>query len=257
MKPGKYYLVLAVFGSILFSLASAETESPQNDFMLINRHNPALAGIKEVSIAVAMAGTEPNQQGTLRKNIESMVISNLAEAGIKINRDGTGGTSDIPELKVEINTLKIEDCQKYVFHVQTSLSRLVRLEKQDRMLFKVDVWKTEPAMGVSSFQNMPEPIENTASEQIGVFVHSYIAANPQRTRQTSIDNEPNVSPIPQNEQTKPTTAEYKYIASKNSNVFHKAGCSMAARISPANLVFYNSRDEATNAGKRPCKRCNP
>lgn len=257
MKTGKYYLVLAVLGGILFSLTSAETESPQNDFMLISQLNPALAGIKEVSIVVVTLGIEPNQEGAFRKNIESMVISNLAEAGIKINRNGTGSTSDIPELKVEINTLKIEDCRQYVFHVQTSLSRLVRLEKQDRMLFKVDVWKTEPAMGVSSFQNMPEPIEKTASKQIGAFIQSYIAANPQKTGRTSTDNGANISPTSQNEQTKPAAAEYKYVASKNSDVFHKAGCSMAGRISPANLVFYNSREEAINAGKRPCKRCNP
>lgn len=39
--------------------------------------------------------------------------------------------------------------------------------------------------------------------------------------------------------------------------FHKAGCKSAAKISEKNLVHYNSRDEAIQAGKKPCAECNP
>jgi len=63
------------------------------------------------------------------------------------------------------------------------------------------------------------------------------------------------------QQTKPgarsAVAKYKYVASKNSKVFHKPECSWAKRIKPENLAGYNSRDEAMKAGKRPCKLCNP
>ena len=48
-----------------------------------------------------------------------------------------------------------------------------------------------------------------------------------------------------------------YVASKNSQVFHKAGCKSAAKISEKNVTRYNSRDEAIQAGKKPCKECNP
>ncbi len=48
-----------------------------------------------------------------------------------------------------------------------------------------------------------------------------------------------------------------YVASKNSQVFHKAGCKSAAKISEKNLVHYNSREEAIQAGKKPCHECNP
>ena len=62
-------------------------------------------------------------------------------------------------------------------------------------------------------------------------------------------------------QTKPgaksAVAEYKYVASKNSKVFHKPGCRWAKRIKPENLVGYNSKEEVMKAGKRPCKMCNP
>jgi len=48
-----------------------------------------------------------------------------------------------------------------------------------------------------------------------------------------------------------------YVASKNSQVFHKAGCKSAAKILAKNLVQYNSRDEAVQAGKKPCAECGP
>ncbi len=48
-----------------------------------------------------------------------------------------------------------------------------------------------------------------------------------------------------------------YVASRNSQVFHRADCKSAARISEKNLVRYNTRDEAIQAGKRPCGECKP
>ena len=48
-----------------------------------------------------------------------------------------------------------------------------------------------------------------------------------------------------------------YVASKNSHVFHKAGCKGAATISEKNLVHYSTREEAIQARKKPCHGCNP
>jgi endonuclease/exonuclease/phosphatase family metal-dependent hydrolase len=48
-----------------------------------------------------------------------------------------------------------------------------------------------------------------------------------------------------------------YAASVNSEVFHKAGCKSAAKISAKNLVRFKTREEAIQAGKRPCKECKP
>jgi len=56
---------------------------------------------------------------------------------------------------------------------------------------------------------------------------------------------------------KPAVAEYKYVASKKSKVFHKPDCPFAKRIAANNLVGYKSRAEAIEAGKKPCSRCKP
>ena len=48
-----------------------------------------------------------------------------------------------------------------------------------------------------------------------------------------------------------------FVASAKSKVFHKADCKFVERISAANLVHYDTRDEAIKAGKRPCSECSP
>ncbi len=51
--------------------------------------------------------------------------------------------------------------------------------------------------------------------------------------------------------------EAEFLCSKNSNVFHKKDCPSAKRISPENIIYFQTTDEAIEADKKPCKRCNP
>jgi methylphosphotriester-DNA--protein-cysteine methyltransferase len=48
-----------------------------------------------------------------------------------------------------------------------------------------------------------------------------------------------------------------YVASVDSQVFHKTDCKSATKISEKNLVHYSTRDEAIQAGKKPCAECQP
>lgn len=54
-----------------------------------------------------------------------------------------------------------------------------------------------------------------------------------------------------------TSDPASYVASKNSEVFHRADCKSAAKIAARNLVDYTTRDEAVRAGKRPRAECRP
>lgn len=49
----------------------------------------------------------------------------------------------------------------------------------------------------------------------------------------------------------------RYVASRNSDVFHEPDCEWARKISPANLVTYQSYEEAIADGRRPARCCNP
>jgi hypothetical protein len=48
-----------------------------------------------------------------------------------------------------------------------------------------------------------------------------------------------------------------FVASNNSEVFHRAGCRGAARIASTNLLRYSGREEAIQDGKKPCAECKP
>jgi len=63
-------------------------------------------------------------------------------------------------------------------------------------------------------------------------------------------------------QDKPDAAEkagskVEYVGSRNSGVFHRSDCPHVKRISPSNLVHYESAEDAKRQGKRPCHVCLP
>lgn len=55
--------------------------------------------------------------------------------------------------------------------------------------------------------------------------------------------------------TNTTTTAGKYIGNKNSQIFHLPSCTSLPK--GKNRVYFASRQEAINAGYRPCKRCDP
>lgn len=49
--------------------------------------------------------------------------------------------------------------------------------------------------------------------------------------------------------------ECLFVASKNSNKYHTAGCTWAKRIKPENIVCFSSKEEATKTGRQPDATC--
>lgn len=48
-----------------------------------------------------------------------------------------------------------------------------------------------------------------------------------------------------------------YVGSSRSDKFHYTSCTWAKKISPANLVKFQSKNEAAQKGYQPCKVCKP
>lgn len=259
MKTDKYFLLIAIFAVILCGSVMGERELPETDYGrgLIGRAEPALAGIEQLAVVIVPPEAEPSKDNVVWKNLQAKLIDRLNKTGIKITAGVAGDILNIVELRVDIDMLKLEDSQQYVFHIQTSLSRAVCLAEEHRLFFKADVWNAEPIMQTVPVENMPEKVTSVVLEQAEVFIHAYMAANPKGVESTkdndvSADIQKRVGPI-----AKPAVAEHKYVASKNSKVFHKLDCSSAERIKPKNRIFYNSRGEAIQSGRRPCKLCKP
>jgi hypothetical protein len=307
MRTGKYYLGLAIIIGILCGSVLGEVEtalpSPRGELpptedksFLLAQPNPTLRGIRQLYIVIFLPDAEPNKDGLNRKDLEAAVEGKISQSSIKIaraiQREHILRSLDIPELKININMLKIEEPNQYVFHIETSLAKKVYLTRDTSQRTKVDLWKTEPIMQAVSVEDMPAVITSAVLGQIEEFIHAYLAANPLNKRPSDSNDiskaaeesaQPSASPrgerdlaeggqVESTAESTPASsasasqrrdgqrgepAEYKYVASKSSKVFHKPDCIWARRIKPENLVYYSSRDEAINAGKRPCKQCNP
>lgn len=256
MKAKKYSLLLVFVTGILCIPAIGEVELPETDYGrgLIGRAEPALAGVKEFYVFIVYPGSEPNKNGLVWEELQGKVEHTLKQAGIKYVKPRSLPT---PELRIYIDMLKLPDSQQYVFRIQTSLSRAVCLTEQQNLFFKADVWNTEPIMQAVSVENMPEKAAGVVLEQAEEFIHAYLASNPEgadpaKGKDVGTVHQRKVGPA-----VKPIVAEHRYVASKNSKVFHKLDCSSANRIKPKNRIFYNSRSEAIQSGRRPCKLCKP
>ena len=264
MKTKKYYFILAVLTGILCVPVLGEVELPRfHKPILLARPNPTLAGIEKLYVVIVPPDAKPSKHGLVWKELQAKVESKLKEAGVKITHATEEKfileSLDIPNLRVDIS-MQLADFE-YVFHIQTSLSRAVYLTKEQRFLFKADVWKTRPTMQAASVKDMPAAVTNVVMEQAEAFIIAWSAANPPGGQVSDTNDTSPVLLTTQRQPSKPpakqTVAKYKYVASKNSKVFHKPDCVWAKRIKPENLIGYNSRAEALKAGKRPCKRCKP
>ena len=278
MKTKEHYLILAVITTILSAPALAkQAPSLPEDLPrpLIGRAHPELAGIDKLYVGIAInkqyVGVtpdidDPQKNGLVWRELETRVMNRFLETGIKvvgnIKTVITVGLniSELSELRVDIDMLKLNDSQQCIFRIQTSLARTVALQAQPNLHFHADVWKKASQMQTVSIQNMPPTITKVVLEQVDSFIADYRIANPPGKRPADANDIAALITVPTRQTkptVKPTTAEHKYVASKNSKVFHKPDCSSAKRIKPTNLVTYGTRDKATEAGKRPCKICKP
>jgi len=64
-------------------------------------------------------------------------------------------------------------------------------------------------------------------------------------------------PIVKSETKTSESQEYKYAASRNSDVFHYINCSYVNSIKSDNLIWFKTREEAIASGRSPCKTCSP
>jgi hypothetical protein len=257
MKTKKYYLILAIATSILYVPALGEIEFLSPSYM------PALPDLSEsAGIVVMISPRASNIDGLVLGELHDEVLQRIVKAGIKRYSGPIRGSimhlnMPVSILRVNIDMLKLDDLQQYVLRIQTSLAAEVSLADEPKRYMKADIWWGQPAMQIVSIKDTPAKVTEVILQQVDSFVESYLAANPQGGQAPAANN---VSIAPK-EQVKPAAksvvAKYKYVASKNSKVFHKPECSSAKRILQKNLVSYNRRDEALKAGKRPCKICKP
>lgn len=48
-----------------------------------------------------------------------------------------------------------------------------------------------------------------------------------------------------------------YVGNSNTGKFHFASCTWVGKMNPSNKVYFDTRQDAINAGYIPCKVCRP
>jgi hypothetical protein len=264
MKTEKNCLIIVVLTGILSTAAYGGVEVPlSNDKpFLIGQPYPELVGIKGLYFDIVVPTTEAKKNSSDWNKLKDAAESKLNEAGIEITTKFYNKQDmRCSQLRADVDMLKLEDSQQYIFCVQTSLARAVYLARDASWSVKADVWKDKRVMQAASVQDMPVAVSRLILKQVETFAAAWREANPPNKQTSDANDIGIVSLTNPTEQTKTNAesilAEYKYVASKNSKVFHKPGCRWAKNILPKNLVSYNSREEAIEDGKKPCSTCKP
>ena len=258
MKTKKYCLILAAVAAILCIPAPGQIE-PETESFLIGQANPALTGIENLHLTIIHPDKGPD--GLVWEKLKEQIKNKLTKAGIEVFTPEPGVMYKLPlwpELQIRVDMLELKQSRQYVFHIQTLLAKIIQVQAKPVLRQKADVWKTGPVMQAASVQDTPAAVTNAVLQQTDTFITAYFDANPKGARTDAGSNQLGIS---QKEPTKPSAesqaAKYKYVASKNSKVFHKPDCTWVKRIAAKNLVHYKTREDAVNDGKRPCKTCKP
>lgn len=257
----KYSLILAIVAGFFCAAVSGQAEQlpPDDKPLLINQPHPALDGIDKLRVAILQYGNTPGKDVQFWKQLEANVKEKLRRTGIELETFTADNIISIPELRIYISTLSLEDSQQRVFHIRTALARAVCLRNKRNPVFKSDIWQATPVMQAVSAENMQDKVTDVVLEQVESFIHAYKATNLAAKQSSEAKISETDSPATPEKQAKTGTesTETMYWASKSSPIFHKPECRWAKNISDQNLVIYTSKDEAIKAGKRPCKTCNP
>jgi hypothetical protein len=257
MKIKTYYFIFAVATGFFCAVVLGQAEQFQSGEKPspISRPHPAYVGIDTLNVVVLQYGTKEGKDETFFKQLETETKEKLQQAGIKFDTPTADNILTTPELRIYVNILRLEDSQQHVFHIRAALARAVRLKDERNPVFKSDIWQATPVMQTVSAEITSAKVTDAVLEQVDDFIEIYEATK-SSGKQLSDEsvNETDSSIAPEK---KIDAAEYKYVASNSSNIFHKPQCRWTQNISKRNLITYKSKDEAIKAGKRPCKTCNP
>jgi hypothetical protein len=264
MKIKKSYPVLYLVTAILCVSAFGQGKSPLAAAKAVPevRINPAMAGIDGLYIDITASYSDFSNDGQFLGKLQAEAEQRIAQAGVNIYSGPVlinSEPANIPVFKVNIETFELGESQQNMYRIQTSLSVGIYPAQAPSVLFKVDVWMRVATVAATSAEKTPSAVADLVINHIEAFVEDYRAANPQNgsAAAPAVKRTIPATTLRRRPAPKQTASEHNFVASKNSRVFHKPGCSSAKRILEENIVAYSSREEAINTGKRPCKRCKP
>jgi len=225
---------------------------------------PMLEDVRMVYVTIDHAGIEPNEPTINWTSLNLQITRKLKDAGIQtapiLGR--VLQSANASELRITVMMLAMPDTEQFVFHIETSLHRLVSVAQKSNVQFSAAVWTSSVAMQSAPVDDINDAITRAAMRQVELFINAHHIAVIKPAEHTDA-NAPkqlagsSLTPLPAAAAKPAAATPQMYIASKSSKVFHLSSCAAAKTISSENLVTFVSRNEALASGRRPCKKCNP
>ena len=272
-------IVLVFAGLLICNTFAVAGEAVSPDRVPAGIGNPLLADVNKVAVRVTL-NPAAETDGAIARELEQKVKTILRASDINVATEVDAGLAegvkqafgydvniavtpiDIAELRFNIDVLKLADTNQYIFHSQAVLAKKASFGKVAIVSARVDVWKSDSIMKAVSAGDLRESLDEAIGKQAGEFINTRSAARSvfknileAQPMKTSKTGKGRVKKDVKSEKQSEEAAGF--VSSKNSKIFHKQGCSFAQNIEPKNLVNYESKEEAIEAGKRPCKKCNP
>ena len=250
MKTKKYSVLTTALAMCLLGAL------PVSSFAKLSSKQKSLRLITSMVVSVSTS-KEAREAGLKEEAIRKEIATRLEQTGVKIIPEYMYGP---PRLHISINAYKIPRQEIFVDNIRVRLKQKVTLVRNPEEKINAVTWEFS-WLSNSSPQRFVKHIQGHIKILIDAFIRDYRAANLPAKQPADANDIGTISTTTTTQQpkppAKPAVAEYKYVASKNSKVFHKSECSWAKRIKPENLVGYNSKEDVMKAGKRPCKQCKP
>jgi hypothetical protein len=259
MKKATLLLVVTILSASFCGSVLGELDWPESEPRpLLDKPNPTLVGFDDLRVIIVPPVLDPNSREAFWAEIDKKANEKLKQGGFRLKGRTNLG---IPELRISVDTLKLGDSGASVFSVRTSLGRQAILEEGSRQRIKPDVWHIGGQLKIAApgelGSGLGKEVTETVLEQIDSFIVCHKLANPQGVKETD-PNSTSVRPRrPIDPRVSEITSQYSYVTSRSTKVFHSSDCRIVARIAPKNIRGYKSRQEAVEAGKRPCKICMP
>ncbi len=228
-----------------------------NSSAKLNPRQASLRGANVMSVDV-VCSQDVKETDLKQQDIRENIVKQLEQTGIKILPGQLWGTAPGRcRLKVLIKVYKPTDLKTFIYNLKVYFVQTVSLERIPEAKIDAVTWElTWLAHG--SKDRITEAVPKNLKIMIDNFIRDYRTANSFSGKPPDTNAMNNVSvTAPQGQIRSGVAGRYKYVSSKNSQVFHSPECRSAKRIKPENLIGYNSKDEVIQAGKRPCKVCKP
>ena len=222
----------------------------------LNPRQASLRGVKEMNVDV-VCSQEVEETNLNQQDIRRNISKQLEQAGIKVLPEQLWGTAPGRcRLKILIKVYKPTSLDTFVYNLKVYFVQTVTLQRIPGIKVDAVTWELSWLAHASS-NKLTEEIPANLKIMTDNFIRDYQLANSNSADLPTSSDNTIVTKAPKEQIRSDVAVTYRYVSSKNSQVFHSPQCRSVKRIKPENLVGYISRDEAIQSGKRPCKVCKP